>query len=103
MPKKTSSRLTKAQVIAHLAEACELNKKQTECVMSALTDLIIKELKKDNDFAFNGLFVIRRTNVAAKPARMVRNPATGQQMMAAAKPASRSVRIRALKTLKESV
>jgi nucleoid DNA-binding protein len=46
---------------------------------------------------------IRRVKKPARKARMGRNPATGEAMKIAAKPASTVVRVTALKALKDTI
>ena len=46
---------------------------------------------------------IRRVKKPARKARMGRNPATGEPMKIAAKPASTVVRVTALKALKDTI
>ena len=90
-------------MFAAIAEATELNKKQVAAVFDAMTEEIGKALSKKGpqQFTIPGLCKIVVKSVPAKPRRQVRNPATGEMIWADAKPASKTVRIRALKSLKE--
>ncbi|MFP6612827.1 MAG: HU family DNA-binding protein [Pirellulales bacterium] len=94
---------TKSEVFNAVAEASGLSKKEVAGVFDALTAEIAKALKKTGpqQFAIPGLCKIVVKNVAAKPRREVRNPATGEMIWADPKPASKTVRVRALKNLKE--
>jgi nucleoid DNA-binding protein len=94
---------TKTEVFNAISEATELSKKDVAAVFDALTNEIGKALGKKGPGAFTipGLCKIVVKDVPAKPRREVRNPATGQMIWAEAKPASKSVRVRALKSLKE--
>lgn len=94
---------TKTEVFNAIAEATDLSKKDVAAVFDALTNEISKALSKrgPGQFTMPGLLKIVVKNVPAKPRRQVRNPATGEMIWADPKPASKSVRVRALKSLKE--
>lgn len=95
---------TKTQVIANIAEKTELSKKEVAAVFDALEDEISRSLKSADAFTLpNGLLKIVKKHVKAQPAREVRNPRTGEMMMAKPKPARTTVRARPLKKLKEMV
>jgi nucleoid DNA-binding protein len=51
------------------------------------------------EFNFNGLVKLRTVDKPATKARKGRNPFTGEEIMIKAKPASRRVRARALRSL----
>ncbi|MEB2310535.1 MAG: HU family DNA-binding protein [Sorangiineae bacterium] len=98
-------RLTKAQVIAELAEASELDKKSVTRVFDSLQDLIKKQLsaRGPGEFVVPGLVKLR---VVKKPATKERpgiNPFTKAPITIPAKPASKKVRATALKSLKDLV
>lgn len=96
---------TKTEVFNAIAEETGLTKKQVGEVLDALAGEIKKSLAKRGPgmFTIPGLVKLTRKDVPAKPAREVRNPATGEMMMAKPKPASVTVRVRALKALKDMV
>ena len=108
-PKKLPAigkRQTKTQIITAIAEDTGLSKKQVGDVFSSLGDLITRHIKKrgSGEFAIPDTGVkIRRVRKPARKARMGRNPATGEPMKIAAKPASTAVRVSALKALKDTV
>ena len=108
-PKKLpaiSKRQTKTQIIAAIAEDTELTKKQVADVLASLGDLITRHIKKrgSGEFAIPDTGVkIRRVKKPARKARMGRNPATGEPMKIAAKPATTAVRVTALKALKDTL
>jgi len=102
--KSKSKKLTKSQLLSELATATELSKKQIEGVFDSLEHIIKRELRSKGEIgALPGLLKIRKVDKKARPARMGRNPATGEQMMFKAKPASKAVKVTPLKTLKEMV
>lgn len=103
--KKSASGPTKTQLMSELATTTGLTKKQVESVFEALEAAIHRELRKPEGqiVALPGLLAIKKVNKAARPARMGRNPATGEQMMFKAKPASKAVKVSPRKGLKEMV
>ena len=105
MPKsKGASALTKSQLHSKIADETGLAKKDVAAVFAALEGQIRKELRgpAGQIKPFAGL-TLRKKDVAAKPAREGRNPATGEMMMFKPKPASKGVRASVQKALKEMV
>ena len=97
---------TKTQVLANLADATDMSKKEIAAVLEALTDEIRKALSNKNLGAFTipGLIKITKKRVPARPAQKnVLNRLTGNYEDRPAKPASTKVAVRALKGLKEMV
>lgn len=104
--KAIGSKMTKTQIITHIAEATGLSKKQVANVFTELGDLIKAHMKRrgSGEFTIPDTGVkIRRVKKPARKARMGRNPATGEPMKIPAKPASNTVRVSALKALKETI
>ena len=95
-PKKVVT-VTLRQLAAELAEAHGLTKKQTEAVLGDLVTMTTKRLKKGEKVRFTGLGTME---VRKRPARMGRNPATGEAIKIKA---SKKVAFRVAKELKESV
>jgi nucleoid DNA-binding protein len=108
-PKKLtaiSKKQTKNQILTAIAEDTGLTKKEVAGVFSSLGELITRHIKKrgSGEFAIPDTGVkIRRVKKPARKARMGRNPATGEAMKIAAKPASTTVKVVALKALKDAV
>lgn len=94
---------TKTQVLANIAEETELSKKDVAAVFDALSGEIEQALKKNGpgQFTIPGLCKIVLRSVPAKPKRKGRNPANGEEIWLAPKPASKKLVIRPLKALKE--
>jgi nucleoid DNA-binding protein len=103
MAKADVKALTKTQIIAELAEKTELSKKDIIAVMDAITEQIQVAVSKSGPGAYTlpGLCKIYVRDVPAKPKREVRNPGTGQMQWADPKPASRQIKVRPLKALKD--
>jgi nucleoid DNA-binding protein len=101
-PKKAP---TKTEVYASIAEATDLTKKQVAAVFDALATEIGKSLGKRGPGVFTvpGLCKIQVKHKPATKARKGINPFTGEEQMFKAKPARNTVKIRALKALKDMV
>jgi nucleoid DNA-binding protein len=96
-----SKRRSRGDVIKTVAMATELKPRQVKEVFAALTAIMAADLGKKGagEFNFNGLIKLRTVDKPATKARKGRNPFTGEEIMIKAKPASRKVRARALRTL----
>jgi len=104
--KATTTKQTKTQIIAAIAESTELSKKDVGAVFAKLGEMIESHMKRrgSGEFTIPDTGVkIRRVKKPARKARMGRNPATGEAMKIAAKPASTVVRVSALKALKDTL
>lgn len=95
--KKKPTTVTLRQMSAEIAEAHGLTKKQSEEIFSDLAERVTKRLKKGERIRLNGLGTLE---VRKRPARMGRNPATGEAIKIKA---SKKVAFRVSKELKESV
>ncbi len=80
-----------------LAEAHEMPKKQVNGMMDELIAMMTKHLKKGDRIRMSGLGILQ---VKKRPARMGRNPATGEAIKIKA---SKKVAFRAAKELKEAI
>ncbi len=95
--------LTKSEILASLAEATGLSRRDVASVFDALSGLIKTNVGKKGP----GLFVVpglMKIMVVQKPATKAHkgiNPFTKQEQMFAAKPARKVIRVRPLKALKE--
>ena len=104
--KKTSVKApTKSEIFSKLADDTELTRKQIASVFDSLGTVIKKNLSTRGPGIFTMPGLCKMT-VKKKPATKARkgiNPFTGEEQMFKAKPASKTVRIRPLKNLKEMV
>ncbi len=96
-----SKRRSRGEVVKQIALATELKPGKVREVFEVLTSIIAADLSKKGagEFNFNGLVKLRTVNKPATAARKGRNPFTGEEIMIKAKPASRKVRARALRSL----
>ena len=96
-----TKRRSRGDTVKQIALGTELKPRQVKEVFEALAALIAADLGKkgSGEFNFMGLMKLRTVNKPATAARKGRNPFTGEEIMIKAKPASRKVRVRALRTL----
>ena len=94
---------TKSQILTEMAESTGLPKKDVAAVLDALTEQIAGQLGKggSGQFTIPGLCKVVVQHKPATKKRQVRNPATGEMVWAAPKPARRVVKVRPLKALKD--
>jgi DNA-binding protein HU-beta len=86
-----------SKLIAELAEKHEMSKKAAAALFDDFVALTVKNLKKGNKVRITGLGIMQVRN---RPARMGRNPATGEPIKIKA---SKKVAFRVAKDLKEAV
>ena len=100
---KTARAPTKSEILNHIAKDTDLSKKQVSGVFDSLNTVIRKSLKSHGLFTLPGLVKLKVVKKPASKAREGVNPFTGAKMTFKAKPASKKVRVLALKNLKEMV
>ena len=104
--KSIGTRQTKTQIIQAISESTGLTKKDVSAVFADLGELIQRHMQKrgSGEFQIPDTGVkIRRVKKPARKARMGRNPATGEEIVIPAKPATTRVRVTALKKLKDMI
>lgn len=89
--------MTKTQLVAALADEMGADKKTAGAALDAITGLITKEVAGGGAVTLPG---VGKFYCRERPERMVRNPATGEQIK---KDADKQVKITLAKALKESV
>ncbi len=95
---------TKSEIYRELAEQAGVSRKQVSTIFDGLTELVKKDLTKGPKvFTVPGLMKIIVKQVPARKAHMGINRFTGQEQMFKAKPAHKTVKVRALKGLKDMV
>ena len=97
---------TKSEIMNNIAEATGLTKKEVAAVFEALTGEIQKNIAGKGgpgQFTIPGLCKVVVKDRPALPKREVRNPGTGEMVWAKPRPASRQVKVRPLKGLKDMV
>ena len=86
-----------SKIAAELAEKHEMSKKATTELLNAFVDLTVKNLKKGHKVRITGLGIFQ---VKKRPARMGRNPATGEAIKIKA---SKKLGFRAAKDVKDAI
>ena len=104
--KSIAQKQTKTQILTAIAEDTGLARKDVAAVFSSMSDLITRHVMKRGSGEFSipdcGIKVRRVVKPRTK-ARMGRNPATGEEIKIAAKPAKTVVKLTALKALKDKI
>ena len=98
MAKKEIVPTTKSGIMAALAEAGGVNKKQAVAIYERLVDLAIKGAKQEEKGFM--LPALGKVKLVKRPARMGRNPATGETIKIKAK---KVVKVVACKALKDAI
>ena len=86
-----------SKIAAELAEKHEKSKKGVGEFLNAFVDLTVKNLKRGHKVRVTGLGIFQ---VKKRPARMGRNPATGEQIKIKA---SKKLAFRAAKEVKDAI
>lgn len=94
---------TKSEIIATISDKTSLTKKDVGAVFDQLNEIIKKSLKSSSEFSLPGLIKARVVKKPATKARLGKNPFTGEEIMIKAKPARKTVKVTALKGLKDMV
>ena len=89
--------MTKTQLVAALAEEMGTDKKAATGALEAIIGIITREVSAGGAVTLPG---VGKIYCRERPARMVRNPATGEQIQ---KPADKVVKMTIAKALKDSV
>jgi DNA-binding protein HU-beta len=89
--------VNRSQLLNAYAERNDISRKEADAAVTSLIDLITETVCRGEDVAISGFAKFRRID---RPARMARNPATGEQVKVAAK---RVARITPLKAFKDAV
>lgn len=95
---------SKSQLTAHLAEAVsarghgDVSKKQSAAFLEELADVLIKYAPVGANLPGIGKLVLKKT--PRRPARMGRNPATGEEIRIPPKPAGKKLAFRVSKQAK---
>ena len=101
---KKPGSISKSALINAVVEATgDVSRKQVKAIIDALSEVAYKELKKNGVFTLPGFAKFRVIKKPATKARQGVNPFTKQPTTFAAKPASKSVRARPIKAIKDAM
>jgi DNA-binding protein HU-beta len=92
-----SKPMTKAQLVAALADKMGADKKTAGAALDALGDVVTSEVLAGGAVTIPG---VGKITCRTRPERMVRNPATGEQIK---KDADKVVKISVAKSLKDAI
>merc|ERR1719157_493969 len=92
--------MTQSGALSHVAEKTALKSKDVKAVVETLMGVAVGELKKNGSFKFAGMMNMKLKNKPATKARKGVNPFTKEPCVFKAKPASKTVRVLAMKKLK---
>lgn len=97
--------MSKGALLQAIAESIGegTTRKQVKCVVEELTAIGYKELKKNGLFVLPGFAKFVVVKRPARPARKGINPFTKEPTVFAAKPASKAVKARPVKAIKDTV
>ena len=102
-PRRSAVPLTQAQLVSAVADRAELSKADAKRAVEALETIVLEQLGNAEKVRIGGIVQL---TVRVKPAskkRTGRNPATGEEITIAAKPASVDVRARPLAKAKAAL
>jgi DNA-binding protein HU-beta len=88
--------LTHTQLTSAVADRAELSKTDATRALAALDEVVLEQLGDSQKVRIGGLVQLTVRVKPAQKARQGRNPATGEQITIAAKPASVDLRVRPL-------
>ena len=89
--------MTKAQIVTHLADKCDLTKAAANDILERLAKTAIAETKKSGQFTLPGIGKLVKSQ---RKARMGRNPQTGEAIKI---PAKTVVKFRVAKAAKDAI
>lgn len=89
--------MTKAQLVTALADKMGADKKTASAALDALSDVVTSEVLSGGAVTIPG---VGKITCRTRPERMVRNPATGEQIK---KEADKVVKIAVAKSLKDAI
>ena len=95
--------LTQTQIVNAVADRAQLPKTEAKRAITALEEVILEEIGNAQKVRIGGLVQLTVRLKPATKARKGRNPATGEEITIAAKPASVDVRARPLAKVKEAL
>jgi DNA-binding protein HU-beta len=102
---KKAGALSKSALVNAVLEASgeEISRKQVKAILEAMATVGYKELKRNGIFTVPGFAKFKVVKKPATKAREGINPFTKEPMVYKAKPASKSVRARPIKAIKDAM
>jgi DNA-binding protein HU-beta len=95
--------LTQSQMIAAVADRADMSRADAKRALAALDEIVLEELGDAEKVRIGGVVQLTVRVKPAQKKRKGRNPATGQEIDVAAKPASVDIRARPLAKAKAAL
>ena len=95
--------LTQSQLVTEVADRAGLTKAETKSVLEALEEIVLEQLGDAQKVKIGGVVQLNVRVKEATGPRKGRNPATGEEITIAAKPASVTVKARPLAKAKAAL
>jgi len=95
--------LTQTQLVNEIADRAELSKTEAKRALAALDEVVLEQIGNAQKVRIGGLVQLTPRVKPAQKKRQGRNPATGETIEIAAKPASVDLRARPLAKAKEAL
>ena len=95
--------LTQTQLVAAVAERADMSRSDAKRALAALDEIVLEELGNAQKVRIGGLVQLTVRMKPAQKKREGRNPATGEEIEVAAKPASVDLRARPLAKAKAAL
>ena len=95
--------LTQTQLVAAVAERADISRSDAKRALGALDEIVLEELGNAQKVRIGGLVQLTVRVKPAQKKRKGRNPATGEEIEIAAKPASVDLRARPLAKAKAAL
>jgi DNA-binding protein HU-beta len=95
--------LTQSQLVGEVADRAGLTKSETKAVLDALEEVVLDQLGDAEKVKIGGVVQLTVRVKEATKARKGRNPATGEEITIAPKPASVTVKARPLARAKAAL
>jgi DNA-binding protein HU-beta len=89
--------VNRSQLLNALADKNDMTRREADAIVASLVDIITETVSTGEDVTISGFAKFRRVD---RPARMGRNPATGETIKIAAK---RQAKVTPLKAFKDAV
>jgi nucleoid DNA-binding protein len=95
--------LTQSQLIAEIADRAEVTRADAKAVLGALEEVVLEEVSNAEKVKIGNLVQLAVRVRPATKARNGRNPATGEEITIAAKPAAVALKARPLARAKQAL
>jgi DNA-binding protein HU-beta len=95
--------LTQTQLVSEIADRAELSKAEAKRALAALDEVVLDQIENAQKVRIGGLVQLTPRVKPAQKKRKGRNPATGEEIEIAAKPAGVDLRARPLAKAKQAL